>query len=407
MFQFGAIVVTLINVALWLVLLRHLTLMFPRHSRILAIALAAAFVVLLHPALFMAAGSWSGLRAARAFAPDWFQMACVAAQFAALFSAVVFLPLAAVDWSRRLLTRKARTPDEARRRFLTGMTVGVPMASLGVSGWGVVASRLEPTVTRLRLPVPRDMSNLHGVTIAQVSDVHIGSFMGAERLTDFRDAMNALKADFHVITGDLLDNHINQMELSQFFLRGLQPRRGQTFLCMGNHEYIAARTADNGQIVRGIEEAGGQMLVDEARAIRVGGDHFWMSGVDYVRRGSISGQTDYGASLDAALAQARDDGSPRIVLAHHPRAFHEGRERQVDLMLAGHTHGGQMSLGRVGDYALTPMLPVELYHNGYYEHPAPDNVRVRRLYVNAGAGGWLPIRLNCPPEITLVELVPA
>ena len=68
-------------------------------------------------------------------------------------------------------------------------------------------------------------------------------------------------------------------------------------------------------------------------------------------------------------------------------------------MLSGHTHGGQVKLGRIGDAALTPILPMDYYHNGHYEHQG------RRLYVNAGGGGWLPVRLNCPPEITLIEFV--
>jgi predicted MPP superfamily phosphohydrolase len=103
----------------------------------------------------------------------------------------------------------------------------------------------------------------------------------------------------------------------------------------------------------------------------------------------------------------RDDGAPRIVLAHHPRNFYDGREFPIDLMLSGHTHGGQIKLGRVGDAALTPILPIDYYHNGHYEHRSTDSRQapVRRLYVNAGAGGWLPVRLNCPPEITLFELV--
>jgi predicted MPP superfamily phosphohydrolase len=64
-------------------------------------------------------------------------------------------------------------------------------------------------------------------------------------------------------------------------------------------------------------------------------------------------------------------------------------------------HGGQLVAGRIGDYVLSPVLPFEHYHNGLYERNG------RKLYVNAGAGGWMPVRINCPPEITLVELVPA
>ena len=227
--------------------------------------------------------------------------------------------------------------------------------------------------------------------------------MDAERLDEIGAAVNALGADFHVITGDLLDNHISQLELSARFVRGLSPRRGQVFFGMGNHEYIAARSADVRSVVRGLEEAGAQVLVDEARRIPVGGDHLWLAGLDYPpsRRYVRPEQRTTTEGLKRILSQVRDDGAPRILLSHHPRTFEEIREQPIDLTLSGHTHGGQLKLGRVGDYALTPILAVDFYHNGLYDHHG------RKLYVNAGAGGWFPVRINCPPEITLVELVAA
>ena len=103
--------------------------------------------------------------------------------------------------------------------------------------------------------------------------------------------------------------------------------------------------------------------------------------------------------MDAVLRDMKDDGAPRIVLAHHPKTFFEARERQIDLMLSGHTHGGQISLGRIEDCELTPNLPFEFYHKGWYDYAG------RHLYVNSGIGSWLPVRINCPPEITLIELV--
>ncbi|HTN84703.1 MAG TPA: metallophosphoesterase, partial [Sorangium sp.] len=168
-------------------------------------------------------------------------------------------------------------------------------------------------------------------------------------------------------------------------------------------EYIAARSASIGAVAKGLEEAGAQVLVDEAREVRLGGDRLWMGAIDYPSR-ARPGEPARRPTLDGlhrALGQMQDDGAPRILLSHHPGTFRAARELPFDLMLSGHTHGGQISLGRIGDYALTPMLPAGLYHNGHYEH------RGRRLHVNAGAGGWLPVRINCPPEITLVELVPA
>jgi uncharacterized protein len=230
--------------------------------------------------------------------------------------------------------------------------------------------------------------------------VHIGSYMDWDRLSDIQDAMNSLGADYHVITGDLIDNHVDQLELAQRFMRGLKPKR-QAFLSMGNHEYIPARGGDAGGIVSALKETHVRVLLDETEKLQIGGAHIWLGGLDYPPQGGLPRLHDRTTeeSLQLVLAEMRDDGAPRILLSHHPRTFNVIREAPIDLTLAGHTHGGQIKLGRIGDYAITPVLPFDFYHNGLYEHDG------RRLYVNAGAGGWLPVRINVPPEITLIELV--
>jgi hypothetical protein len=425
----GALVAAL-NWVFWRKLSRQLQTAFPRRARFIRAAMLGLFPLVFYPSVGMLIGGWSGMRALRNVVPEWLSMSAMGAQFAAWMclavigvaalsrlvargvrrfrgrsaprSIIAKSPLALDQPSLDASLRPASGVNDDRRRFVAAAPLALPVIAAAVSAAGVAASRQTPVVRRVRLPVRRDMTNLHGVTIAQVSDVHVGSYMDAERLDEIRDAINSLRADFHVITGDLLDNHVDQLELAARFVRGLQPRRGQRLLCMGNHEYIAARTADVRTIVGGLEEAGGQVLIDEARALAIGGDRIWMAGIDYPpspRLGNTARET--ADSLQHVVGQMRDDGAPRVVLSHHPRTFVEGREAPLDLMLSGHTHGGQIKLGRIGDYALTPVLLADHYHNGLYEH------RGRRLYVNAGAGGWLPVRLNCPPEITLVELVPA
>ncbi|WP_437744008.1 metallophosphoesterase [Sorangium sp. So ce1504] len=445
MYQLGGLVITLVNGLLGLILWRRLRAAFPRHGALISGLCAAGLLLAALPALLMAAASFSGLRALQRHAPEPLALIAMGAQVGLLLYGLLLglatLACAAVRALRRLQPpRNARTAadaqpatsaqasagaqadpaaqdirvpadvearpeavDERRRRLVVGATWALPAAAVAVSMGGVLASRQRPAVVRLALPVRRELTSLHGVTIAQLSDVHVGSFMDAERLDELRDAMNAIRADIHVVTGDLLDHHVSQLELSARLLRGLRPARGQLFFCMGNHEYIAARSASVGTIVKGLEEAGAQVLVDEAREVRLGGDRLWMGAIDYPSRARPGepARRPTRDGLDRALGQMRDDGAPRVLLSHHPGTFRAARELPFDLMLSGHTHGGQISLGRIGDYALTPMLPAGLYHNGHYEH------RGRRLHVNAGAGGWLPVRINCPPEITLVELVPA
>lgn len=437
MFQLGGVVVTIINAVLGLIVWRRLRAAFPGRDRLLGWGCAAGILLLGHPALFLAAASWSGMRALQRHLPDEVSMVVMGGQIGLLLYGLLLGVAAGARGAVRALRRgraaadrgavqqpevsearagaaeearekatgeaRAEAVDEGRRRVVVGAGWALPAAAVAVSMGGVIASRQRPVVARVLLPVRRELTGLHGVTIAQISDVHVGNFMDAERLDEIRDAMNALRADFHVITGDLLDNHVSQMELSARLIRGLRPGRGQIFMCMGNHEYIAARSADVGTIVKGLEEAGAQVLVDEAREIRVGGDRLWMSAIDFpprARRGEAARRPTR-EGLQRALDQMRDDGAPRVLLSHHPRTFVEARELPFDLMLSGHTHGGQISLGRIGEHELTPLLAGEFYHRGLYDH------RGRRLYVNAGAGGWLPVRVNCPPEITLVELVPA
>ncbi|WP_437756702.1 metallophosphoesterase [Sorangium sp. So ce1389] len=433
MFQLGGIVITLVNGLLGLIFWRRLRAAFPRHGAWIDLACAAGLLLLGHPALLMAVASWPGLRAAQRHLPDPLSMIAMGAQVSLLLSGLL-LGVAATARALVRALRRRRPPmvvrpptdgppathagagpapgiveaepeavDVSRRRLVVGATWALPAAAVAASMGGVLASRQRPVVVRLALPVRRGLTSLHGVTIAQLSDIHVGSFMDAERLDELRDAMNALRADIHVITGDLLDHHVSQLELSARLLRGLRPARGQLFFCMGNHEYIAARSADVGTIVKGLEEAGAQVLVDEAREVRLGGDRLWMGAIDYPSRARPGepARRPTADGLARALGQMRDDGAPRVLLSHHPGTFRAARELPIDLMLSGHTHGGQISLGRIGDVALTPMLAAGLYHNGLYEH------RGRRLHVNAGAGGWLPVRINCPPEITLVELVPA
>ncbi|WP_437976327.1 metallophosphoesterase [Sorangium sp. So ce295] len=445
MYQLGGLVVTLVNGLLGLILWRRLRAAFPRHAALISGLCAAGLLLAALPALLMAAASFSGLRALQRHAPEPLALIAMGAQVGLLLYGLLLglatLACAAVRALHRLQPPRNAGPstdvqtatnaqasagaqavpaaqdvrgpeevearpeaiDERRRRLVVGATWALPAAAVAVSMGGVLASRQRPAVVRLALPVRRELTSLHGVTIAQLSDVHVGSFMDAERLDELRDAMNAIRADIHVVTGDLLDHHVSQLELSARLLRGLRPARGQLFFCMGNHEYIAARSASVGTIVKGLEEAGAQVLVDEAREVRIGGDRLWMGAIDYPSRARPGepARRPMRDGLDRALGQMRDDGAPRVLLSHHPGTFRTARELPFDLMLSGHTHGGQISLGRIGDYALTPMLPAGLYHNGHYEHGG------RRLHVNAGAGGWLPVRINCPPEITLVELVPA
>ena len=405
--------VTLLNLLVFLALRRRLIIAFPKRGGLVAFILAAPFWLLLHPAILLMFGGVNGLMLLREDAPLALQLSSMSFQMAVwIYGGWLLLagtPAAfatAVRRYRRMFVKKPEGTEpekelavDERRRNLVKAGLVFPAAIVATTAGGALAARQEPKVNRIQLKVPNDRTNLHGVTIAQVSDVHVGSYMDRERLRMISDTMNTLGTDYHVMTGDLLDNHVKQLEHSQAFLSDLNPKR-EVLMCMGNHEYIAARTGEVEDVVKGLRESGVQLLIDDAQKLNIGGDHFWMGGIDYPMQAGLPGtRRTTKESLEHTLSQMNDDGAPRIVLAHHPKSFAIGKDMPLDLMLSGHTHGGQLKVGRIGDFALTPVLPFEFFHNGLYERNGS------KLYVNSGAGGWMPVRINCPPEITVIELV--
>lgn len=413
-FHIIGFMVTALNVLTFMGLARRIRLAFPKRGRLLVVLAGVAALLLLHPGVFLMFGGISGLMAVRDGVPQWVAITGMAAQFAAWVYGAFLLakatPALLVDLVRKYRRVAGNEPkgtqpeqqlaDGQRRQFMAKAALSVPAAIVATAAGGALASRVTPRLTRLQLPVARDLTQLHGIKIAQVSDVHVGSYMDWDRLSEILDVMNATGADYFVITGDLIDNHIEQLELSQRFINAMKPKR-QTFMSMGNHEYIAARTSDTPGIISGLRDSRATVLIDEFEKVNIGGAHLWLGAIDHPPQLSLPRlhDRDTRASLEHALHGVADDGAPRILLSHHPRAFNVIKDYPVDLTLSGHTHGGQINLGRVGDAAITPVLPFEFFHNGHYERNG------RRLYVNSGAGGWMPVRINCPPEITLVELV--
>lgn len=413
-FMFLGFTISLFNARVFWALRRRLLVAFPRRGRALVWLCGVFCFVMLSPTLALTFGGLSALRAFRDLSPIWFAIAYMALQFGfwvygaslALLSAPLEL---AMRWRqlKRMLSRdpqpledKPENPE--RRRALTRASLTLPAAIVATAGAGAVASQDVPRLGRLTLRARREFSELDGLKIAQFSDVHIGSYMSNERLEMLRERLLALKPDIIVCTGDLIDNELGQLTQATALLRGLAAPLG-VYMCMGNHEYISALSspnADVSRVIKPLRETGTNLLVNESRKIRVGSSHLWLMGLDYPEMRGLPPllQSTTTRSFDACLSAVNDDGAPRIVLAHNPAQFREGQKRPIDLMLSGHTHGGQVSLGRVGRYEFTPVLPFEVYHRGEYLHEG------RKLYVNSGYGGWLPVRINCPPEITLVTL---
>jgi predicted MPP superfamily phosphohydrolase len=283
-------------------------------------------------------------------------------------------------------------PDLVSRRQAVERLAGLSLltsTSLAL-GWGMVRGRhafaLEEVVVRIK-GWPRA---LEGYTIAQVSDVHVGTFVGDRELDEGFELVKKIRPDLLVATGDLVDFESSVVGALSRRLTDVAARDGAHAI-LGNHDHYAG-AAD---VVRRLRSAGVLVLDNESRIIRPGdGGGFALLGVDDLqgRRGHEPGFN--GPDLGAA---ARGIGAdvPRILLAHQPRYFVESAGR-VALQLSGHTHGGQINPG---------FRPADLFMEfvaGRYERSGST------LWVNRGFGvAGPPSRVGAPPEITKIVLVAA
>ena len=238
--------------------------------------------------------------------------------------------------------------------------------------------------------------DLHGLRITHVSDLHIGELIPVQRLPEIVRAVNGLNGDLIAVTGDVIDLHHGVLDDVIDALRQLRAPLG-VYLVPGNHDYL-----HNGQaFIDRMLKAEMPLLINQHRRIARGSAAIDIAGIDYSNKRS---------RLDRYLRQTlepldRTTSDFRLLLSHHPHAFDHAPAHDVNLTLAGHTHGGHVrmpanrrtdSKKRLGLGNLSFRYPHGLYENaGSY------------LYVTSGLGSWFPLRINCPAEIAQITLTPA
>jgi predicted MPP superfamily phosphohydrolase len=278
-----------------------------------------------------------------------------------------------------------------RRSFLIG--TGTTAAGLALYSGEIARHEIEIVerpIAITNLPAP-----FHGYRIVQISDIHLDEYTEPFFLERVVHKVNALTPDLVLLTGDF----ITHGSLT-FIAGGHAIRRCSEILTtltaplryaiLGNHD-----VAFNASIVvDSLTAHGTPVLVNQYLPIERTGRRLWLCGVD-----------DPGTShpnLDLAVP-TKPDG-PVLLMAHEPdyadTVVAHPRGHLIDLMLSGHSHGGQIRLPFLGPLILPPLA--EKYPEGYYRF------NQMQLYVNRGIGTvGLPFRLNCPPEITVITLNPA
>ena len=276
-------------------------------------------------------------------------------------------------------------PDLARRHLVSNLARAAVAAPFVISGYGVFVGRKQLELREIEVPVSGLPGRLEGLRLTQVSDIHCGPYLTPSDLKGVVALVNETRPDLVFVTGDLITVPGDPLEDCIEVLSGLKADAG-VYGCMGNHETYTLcekKAADYGR------SAGIEFLRQQSEVLEFGKARLNLCGVDYQRKAY--------PYLRGAESMVQPD-SVNLLLSHNPDVFPVAAEMGYDLVLAGHTHGGQVTVEIVEQWAnaghfFTPFVAGE-YRLG-------DSM----LYVNRGIGTVnLPMRLGATPEVTLLTL---
>ena len=276
----------------------------------------------------------------------------------------------------------------SRRQFL-GVALAAAPPLFNLSFATIAMRQLDQfRVRRFVLPIVGLPSDLHGLTITQISDMHVGRFTSGRVLREVVRIVNELRTDLVLLTGDLINDAIADLDHGLDLVRSMQASHG-VYLIEGNHDLI-----ENGpEFERRMKDSGIPFLLDESVVITVRGTALQLLGLSWTRA-----RENRDVAIAAAVRQLLNQRQPEsfpILLAHHPHAFDAAAAASVPLTLAGHTHGGQLMLNE--QYGFGPAL--FRYWSGLYTKGAS------KLIVSNGVGNWFPLRLRAPAELLHLTLL--
>jgi len=281
------------------------------------------------------------------------------------------------------------------------LVAAIPLASLT---YGIASGAYDYRVVKQRLVLPNLPRSFEGLTLAQISDIHSGSFYNRKAVLGGVEQLLAEKPDMIFFTGDMVNNLASEMRDYQDIFGKLKAPLG-VFSVLGNHDYgdyhfgkepSAAKTQNLIDIKLTHKNMGWDLLLNENRKVKINGEEIAIIGIEnwgagrFVRHGR----------LDLAIKDT-EDAPVKLLLSHDPshwRAQVIKEYPEIDAMFSGHTHGMQFGV-RMEELQWSPVQYIYPEWAGLYRE------RHQQLYVNVGYGflGY-PGRVGIQPEITIFEL---
>ncbi|MEJ2141787.1 MAG: metallophosphoesterase [Gammaproteobacteria bacterium] len=241
-----------------------------------------------------------------------------------------------------------------------------------------------PMVNKVRVKV-KDFP-FEQFSLVQLTDIHVGRTIKRDFIEQLVRQTNRLNPDMVVITGDLFDLPVNKIE---YDLHPLKELTAPTYFILGNHEYFHGP----GEAIAYVEQLGIKPLLNEHVVIGEGGKQFNLIGINDV----IGARTGLYPPDTEQAYQEVDQNNACIVLAHQPRMIDEMEDYRCDLMISGHTHGGQ-----IFPFGLLVMT-AQPYLAGLHQHNSDQ-----QIFVSRGTGYWgPPMRFLAPSEISQIVIQPA
>lgn len=293
--------------------------------------------------------------------------------------------------------------DPGRSEFMGKAALIAGAVPLTTLSFGILSGAHDYRIRKKVLSFPNLPKAFDGIRIVQISDIHTGSFFNKTAVAGGVDIINQQKPDLVLFTGDLVNNESSEAKPYLDIFKKAKAPLG-TFSTMGNHDYGDYRGWGTNQAklqdVKNLQDMhrymGWDILLNENRIIKVDGDSFALMGIENWGAGRFSKYGDMEKTVQGTEEQAF-----KLLMSHDPSHWDAQvrlQYRDVDLMLAGHTHGMQFGI-EIGDFRWSPSQYVYKQWADLYQE---EN---QYLYVNRGFGfiGY-PGRVGILPEITVLEL---